>query len=69
MTFILAFKMTLSGGVGALLVDLKEWYDWRKRNPGTQYDYGIALVRFGIGVLGGLVVDLGLVAGSALTGL
>lgn len=69
MTWVVTFKMTLSGGVGGLLVDLKEWYYWRKRNDGTKFDYWLAASRFGIGVLGGLVVDLGLATGTALLNL
>lgn len=69
MTWISVFKMTFGGAVGALFVDFKEFYYWRKRNDGTKYDYLLALSRLGMGIFGGLMADLGLSAGAALTGL
>lgn len=55
------FRMTLSGIVGAVLFDAKNYYVSRKQTPHIPFDWRLAASAVIIGGLGGLALDLGLV--------
>lgn len=55
MTHEINWYAILAGAVAGFSIDLAEWYEWRKRNPGTKYDYQLAFVRVLVGMCTGFI--------------
>ena len=53
------WQIAACGALSALLVDAKEFYDCKKRDPAAAYNWQIAGARILIGLIPGLMIGLG----------
>ena len=60
------WKIAAAGALSALLVDAKEYYDCRRRDPASVYDWKIAGARILIGLIPGVLLGFGIEAKAVL---